>query len=231
MLKGGGCVHNTNESKYQQTLSKYQQTLSKYQRTLSKYQRTFSKYQRTLSKYQQTLSKYQLSLFKIPTEKVHNTNPQIHHFKIPTAQIHHFKIPTDTMIMFKIPIAQIHHFKIPTALSKYQQTLWSVQNTNRLYGHVHNTDPNPGTPNEQSWYCKHEEWMNEWNELKVKFSWFAFAIGNETLTISPIQYLHILEGHQMLSLDVLSSLIFSGAEWIHCSRFCIILWSKMNCIC
>ena len=126
---------------------------------------------------------------------------------------------------------QRRKFIIPTLkfiISKYQQP---YQNTNRPYDHVHNTNPNPGTPNEQSWYCKHEEWMNEWNELKVKFSWFAFAIGNETLTISPIQYLHILEGHQMLSLDVLSSLIFSGAEWIHCSRFCIILWSKMNCIC
>ena len=44
------------------------------------------------------------------------------------------------MIMFKIPIAQIHHFKIPTALSKYQQTLWSVQNTNRPYDHVHDTN-------------------------------------------------------------------------------------------
>ena len=39
--------------------------------------------------------KIPITPFQIPTEKVHNTNPQI------------------------------HHFKIPTALSKYQQTLWS----------------------------------------------------------------------------------------------------------
>ena len=37
--------------------------------------------------------KIPITPFQIPTEKVHNTNPQI------------------------------HHFKIPTALSKYQQTL------------------------------------------------------------------------------------------------------------
>ena len=69
------------------------------------------------------------------------------------------------MIMFKIPIAQIHHFKIPTALSKYQQTIWLVQNTNRHYDHVHNTNQNPGTPKEQSlpwhvpsWVRPHLDW-------------------------------------------------------------------------
>ena len=191
-----------------------QNTNRPYQNTNRPYQNTNGPYQNTNKHYQNTnnaFSKYQRRKFIIPT--------------------------------FKFTIS-----KYQQTLSKYQWTLWSCskyqylkfiiskyqqpyQNTNRPYDHVHNTNPNPGTPNEQSWYCKHEEWMNEWNELKVKFSWFAFAIGNETLTISPIQYLHILEGHQMLSLDVLSSLIFSGAEWIHCSRFCIILWSKMNCIC
>ena len=71
--------------------------------------------------------KIPITPFQIPTEKVHNTNPQI------------------------------HHFKIPTALSKYQQTLWSCskyqylkftiskyqqpyQNTNRPYDHVQNTN-------------------------------------------------------------------------------------------